>query len=66
MTPVRFGFDPDADDVDVFAFDAKELLDATLRLLVTPFAEMVVADHSLLVDEVERRPVWLSKAFQIA
>jgi hypothetical protein len=66
VTPVRLGLDADADDADVLALDAEELLDATLRLLVTPFTEVVVADHSLLVDEVERRPVMVVEGVQIA
>jgi hypothetical protein len=39
------------------ALDAEQPLDDALRLLVASFAEVLVADHALCVDEVERRPV---------
>ena len=43
-------------DGDELARDAEQSLDAPLRLLVAPFAEVPVADHAVGVDEVERRP----------
>jgi hypothetical protein len=44
-------------DGDELALDPEEPLDDALRLLVAPFAEVVVADDAVRVDEVERRPV---------
>ena len=39
------------------ALDAQQLLDDALRLLVAAFAEVLVADDAVGVDEVQRRPV---------
>ena len=55
--PVRFGFDARSDRGDEVTLDAQQLLQETLRLLVVFLAEMVVADHAVPVDEVQRRPV---------
>ena len=57
MVPVGLGLHAEPFDGDELALDAEQLLDHALRLLVAPFAEVVVADDAVRVDEVERRPV---------
>jgi hypothetical protein len=44
-------------DADELALDAKQPLDDALGLLVASFADVVVADDAVRVDEVQRRPV---------
>jgi hypothetical protein len=51
---------------DEVALDAEQPLDDALRLLVASFAEVLVADDAVRVDEVERRPVVVAKALQIS
>ena len=48
---------PEPFDGDELALDAEQPLDHALRLLVAAFAEVVVADDSLGIDEVQRGPV---------
>src|SRR4051794_14921638 len=57
MVPVRLGLHADPVDGDGLALDAEQPLDDELRLLVASFAEVLVADDPVRVDEVERRPV---------
>jgi DNA-binding transcriptional ArsR family regulator len=57
MVPVGCGLDAAPFDGDEFALHAEQLLQEALRLLVATLAEVVVADDSLPVDEVERWPV---------
>ena len=57
MVPVGCRLDAEAFDGDEFALHAEQPLDDVLRLLVASFAELVVADDALVVDEIERRPV---------
>ena len=57
MVPVGCRLDAEPFDGDEFALDAEQPLDDALGLLVASFAEVLVADDALLVDEVERRPV---------
>jgi hypothetical protein len=49
-------------DGDELALDAEQPLDDALRSLVAPFAEAVVADDAVRVDEVERRPAVVGDA----
>jgi hypothetical protein len=44
-------------DADELALDAEEPLDGALGLLVASFADVVVTDDAVHVDEVPRRPV---------
>src|SRR5215211_5706443 len=44
-------------DGDELALDAEQPLDDALGLLVASFAEVVIADDAVRVDEVQRRPV---------
>ncbi|MEI9983319.1 MAG: hypothetical protein WDN69_09040 [Aliidongia sp.] len=53
--PVALGLDEAGGDI-LLAGLGQQLLDHRLRLLVFAFAEMVVADASLRIDEVMRRP----------
>jgi hypothetical protein len=53
-------------DADDLALDAEQPLDGALRLHVASFADVVVIDAAVRVDEVERRQWWLSKALQIS
>jgi hypothetical protein len=48
-------------DGDELALDAEQPLDDPLRFLIAPFAEVLVADAALRVDEIERRPVAVGK-----
>ena len=57
MVPVGLRLHADPFDGDEVAFNAEKLLDDALRLLVAAFAEVVVADDAVDVDEVERGPV---------
>src|SRR5215469_5363746 len=57
IAPVRLRLHTGANRRDERALDAEQLLNETLRLLVASFAEMVIADDPLRVDEVHRRPV---------
>ena len=57
MVPVGRRFHTDPFDRHELAIDAEQPLDDVLRLLVTPFAEVLVADDPVRIDEVERRPV---------
>ena len=57
VVPVGACLHPDPIDGDELAFDAEQTLDDALRLLVASFAEVLVADDAVGVDEVERRPV---------
>jgi hypothetical protein len=55
LVPIGLRLHPDPLDGDELVLDAEQPLDA-LRFLVAPFAEVVVADDAVRVDEVERRP----------
>jgi hypothetical protein len=44
-------------DADELALDAEQPLDGALGLLVASFADVVVTDDAVGVDEVQRRPV---------
>ena len=57
VDPVGLRLHAESLDGDKFAFDAEQPLDDTLELLVASFAEVVVADDAVRVNEVERRPV---------
>ena len=57
VVPVGLRLHAEPFDGDELALDAEQPLDDALRLLVASFAEVVVADHAVRVDEVERRPV---------
>jgi hypothetical protein len=57
VRPVGFGLDPSSFHRHERPIDAEQLLDPTLGLLVSTFAEVLVADDAFPVDEVERRPV---------
>ena len=57
VVPVGLGLHALPSDGDELALDAEQPLDDALRSLVAPFAEVVVADGAIRVDEVERRPV---------
>ena len=57
VIPVGLGLHAEAHDRDGLALDAEQVLDDALRFLVAPFAEVLVADDPLPVDEIERRPV---------
>jgi hypothetical protein len=57
VVPVGLRLHAEPLDGDELALDAEQPLDDALRLLVASFAEVLVADHALCVDEVERRPV---------
>ena len=54
---LRLNPDPFHREGDEVAVDPQQLLDDALRRLVAPFAEVVVADEAVPVDEVERRPI---------
>ena len=57
MVPVGRRLDAEPLDGDELALDPEQPLDDALGLLVASFAEVLVADDAVLVDEVERRPV---------
>ena len=57
VVPVGLRLHAEPFDGDELALDAEQPLDDALRLLVASFAEVVVADDAVRVDEVERRPV---------
>jgi len=57
VVPVGLRLHAEPFDGDELALDPEQPLDNALRLLVTPLAEMIVADDAVRVDEVERRPV---------
>src|SRR5918994_1181454 len=57
VVPVGLRLHADSFDGDELALDAEQALDDALRLLVASFAEVLVADDAVRVDEVERRPV---------
>jgi hypothetical protein len=57
VVPIGRRLHADSFDRDQLALDAVQPLDDPLRLLVASFAEVVVADETVLVDEVQRRPV---------
>ena len=57
VVPVGLRLHAEALDRDELALDAEQALDHALRFLVASFAEVVVADDAVGVDEVERRPV---------
>jgi hypothetical protein len=57
VVPVGLRLYAEPFDRDELALDAEQSLDRALRLLVASFAEVVVADDAVPVDEVERRPV---------
>ena len=57
MVPVGVGFHAGAGHRDGLAVDAEQALDDPLGFLVAPFAEVVVADDPVSVDEVQGRPV---------
>ena len=57
VVPVGLGLHAESLDRDELALDAEQTLDHALRFLVTPFAEALVADDAVGVDEIERRPV---------
>src|SRR6266542_725094 len=56
VVPVGLRLHAEPFDGHELALDAEQPLDEALRLLVTPFAEVLVADDAVRVDEVERRP----------
>ena len=57
VVPVGLGLHAEPFDGDELALDAEQTLDDALGLLVASFAEVLVADDALRVDEVQRRPV---------
>ena len=57
VVPVGLRLHAEPFDGDELALDAEQSLEDALRLLVAAFAEVLVADHAVRVDEVERRPV---------
>jgi len=57
VVPVGLGLHAGPFDGEELALNAEETLDDALRLLVASFAEVVVPDDAVGVDEVERRPV---------
>jgi hypothetical protein len=57
VVPVGLRLDPAPLDGHELALDAEQPLDHALGLLVAAFAEVVVADDPLGVDEVERGPI---------
>ena len=57
VVPVGLRLHAEPFDGDELALDAEQPLDDALRLLVASFAEVLVADDAVPVDEVERRPV---------
>src|SRR5436190_8160923 len=56
LSPVGLRLHAEPFDGHELALDAEQPLDEALRLLVTPFAQVLVADDAVRVDEVERRP----------
>jgi len=57
VVPVGCRLDPAPFDGDEFALHVEQPLDDVLRLLVASFAEVLLADDAVRVDEVEGRPV---------
>ena len=57
VVPVGLRLHADPFDGDELALNAEQTLDDALGFLVASFAEVVVADDAVRVDEVERRPV---------
>src|SRR3954454_24028540 len=57
VIPVGRGLYAKPFDRDELAFDAEQPLDHPLRLLVASFAEVLILDDALGVEEVQRRPV---------
>jgi hypothetical protein len=57
VVPVGLRLHPDASDGDELALDAEQPLDDALGFVVTCLAEVLVPNHTVRVDEVERRPV---------
>src|SRR3954452_23390027 len=57
VLPVGLRLHAEPFDGHGLALDVEQALDHALRLLVTPLAEVLVADDPVLVDEVQRRPV---------
>jgi hypothetical protein len=64
VVPVCLRLHTEPFDGDELALDAEQPLDDALRLLVASFAEVVVADDAVRVDEVERRPVVVVEPLQ--
>jgi hypothetical protein len=62
VVPVGRRLHTDPFDGDELALDAEQPLDHALGLLVAAFAELLVADDALLVDEVERRPTVIGES----
>src|SRR5262249_5489456 len=57
VVPVSLGLHPDRLDGYEVAPEAQQLLDHPFGVLVASLPEVVVANHALAVDEVERGPV---------
>src|SRR4051812_22992468 len=57
VIPVGRGLYAKPFDRDELAIEAEQPLDQPLRLLVASFAEVLILDDALGVDEVQRRPV---------
>lgn len=57
VVPVGLRLNAEPFDGDQLALDVEQPLDGALRLLVASFAEVVVADDAVRIDEVERGPV---------
>jgi hypothetical protein len=56
VVPVGLGFDAASSDGDGLALDTEQALDDALGLRITPLAEVTVANDSLPVEEIQRRP----------
>src|SRR4051794_9454441 len=57
VIPVGFGFHPYPSYRHQVTVDAEQPLDEALRSFVPSFAEVLVADDAVPIDEVERRPI---------
>jgi hypothetical protein len=57
VVPVGLRLHAEPFDGHEFPVDAEQALDDALGFLVASFAEVVVADESVRVEEVQRRPV---------
>ena len=61
VVPVGRRLDAEPFDGDELSLDAKQALDDAFRFLVASFAEVVVADDAVGVDEVQGRPVMIGE-----
>jgi hypothetical protein len=57
VVPVGLRLHAEPFDIRELTLDSEQLLDESLRLVVSSFAEVLIADHSVWIDEVERRPI---------